>query len=107
MKLFRAITNLDLVNDGIFERTFHALEHKQVVTLRAHLKEDPVRVIWTIDMDKTEEHFISPDLLNNLTVQRHTKGEGGFEIDARKEITTSFDKLTPCDILDLSHLRQN
>ena len=106
MKLYRAITNLDLVPEGIYERTFHALDDNKEVKLRAHLKEDPVRVIWYFDKKK-EEHLIAPDLLNKISVQRHTKGDGGFELNSRKDITTSFDKLTPCDILDLSTLRQD
>ncbi|MEO1269759.1 MAG: hypothetical protein AAFX99_16860 [Myxococcota bacterium] len=107
MKLYRTIANHDQVPEGIYTRTFRALDGSEQVILSIKEGHDPVVVTWSRSDGTIEEHTLPAETIAALAVQRHTKAEGSkvFDVSKRTELEVSFQKLTPCDIVDLDVLR--
>ena len=108
MKLYRTITNHDRVPEGIYSRTFQSLDGVERVTIAITEGTDPLTVTWTRPDGSSEAHALPAAAIAELEVQHHMKAEdaNGFDVSERKKVKVSFQKLTPCDILDLQHLRQ-
>jgi len=107
MKLYRTITNHDQVPEGTYTRMFRAVDGSDQVTIALTEGSDPLTVTWTRRDGSSEQHEVSAAAVAELEVQRHMKAEdaNGFDVSERKTLTVSFQKLTPCDILDIERLR--